>query len=80
VKNRILALMGEKQAKENRSINQTDVAEATGLTRAAISKWARGEITQFNSETIERLCKYFNCGIGDLLYIEEEGATEKEPA
>lgn len=72
MKNRILALMGEKQSKENRAISQAEVAAATGLTRQAISKWARGEITQFNSETVERLCKYFDCQIGELLYIDEE--------
>lgn len=72
MKNRILALMGEKQSRENRQISQSEVADATGLTRQAISKWARGDITQFNSETVEKLCKYFDCQIGDLLYIEEE--------
>ena len=57
MKNRIVALMGEKQSKENRPISQAEVARETGLTRQAIGKWARGEISQFNSETIEQLCR-----------------------
>lgn len=78
VKNRIVALMGEKQSKENRPISQAEVARETGLTRQSVSLWARGEITQFNSETIERLCKYFGCQIGDLLYIEEDPIGEPQ--
>ncbi len=72
VKNRLNALMGEMQTRENRAITQAEVAEGTGLTRAAINKWKKGRITQFNSDTVERLCKFFNCDVGDLLYVEFE--------
>lgn len=70
VKNRVLALMGEKQARENRPINGAIVAREVGLTRQAISKWIKGDISHFSSDTIIALCKYFECEIGDLLYIE----------
>ncbi len=70
MRNRVVHLMGEKQAKEGRPITASVVARETGLTRAAISKWVRGEVVEFREDIIERLCVYFNCDIGDLLYLE----------
>lgn len=70
VRNNLITLMGEKQAKEGRVINASVVAKETGLTRQAISKWTRQEVSEFREEIIERLCKYFECEIGDLLYID----------
>lgn len=69
VKNRLIELMGEKQMKEGRSINASTVARETGLTRQVVSKWARGEVSEFRADMVEELCKYFKCGIEDLLYI-----------
>lgn len=74
MKNRLLSLMGEKQAKENRAINASTVARETGLTRQVVSKWIRGEVTEFREDIIMRFCKYFGVSLGDLLYIEDEEA------
>ncbi len=72
VKNRVVALIGEKQAREGKVINAAVVARGTGLTRQAIHAWMRGEVQSFKSETVEALCNYFNCEIGDLLYIDRD--------
>lgn len=71
VKNRITALMGEKQARENRVITPTVVATETQLTRQVIHKWINNEVVSFRGDMIETLCTYFACGVGELLYIEE---------
>ncbi len=68
MKNRLLVLMGEKQAKENRPINGAVVAREIGLTRQAINKWVNEDIKEFSADTIDRLCEYFDCEVGDLLY------------
>lgn len=72
VKNRVTALMGEKQARENRVITPTVVANETNLTRQVIHKWINNEISSFRSDMIVTLCQYFECGVGDLLYIEDQ--------
>ncbi|MEO8608934.1 MAG: helix-turn-helix transcriptional regulator [Chloroflexota bacterium] len=71
MKNRVLALMGDKQSKENRTINASVVAEEVGLTRQVVSKWSRNEVVEFRSDIIVKFCQYFHVGIGDLLYMEE---------
>ena len=84
VKNRMVLLMGKKQMEENRPINASTVARETGLTRQAISKWVRGDVTEFREEIVQKLCRYFKCELGDLLYIDWEGLededTEAQPA
>lgn len=80
MKNRMITLMGKKQVDENRPINASTVARETGLTRQAISKWVRGDVTEFREDMLQRLCKYFNCELGDLLYIDWEDVEELETA
>lgn len=70
VKNRLVVLMGELQAKESRPITAATVARETGLTRQVISKWMRGEVTEFRGVMVEQLCRYFKCEVGDLLYVD----------
>lgn len=49
-----------------------DVHEATGITRNTIAAlyYGRGKGVQF--DTIERLCRYFRCTIGELLEYQED--------
>lgn len=72
VKNRMIELMGEKQMKEARQINASTIARETGLTRQVISKWIRGEVTEYRENMIDALCIYFKCQVGDLLYIDPD--------
>lgn len=68
---RLAALLGEKQAKQNRAISVAELAEATGISRTTIYEWRDGEIQRFNAKTIEAFCAYFQCDVGDLLTIQQ---------
>lgn len=60
--------MGEKKLKV------IDVARATGLNRNTIALLYNETASRIDLETIEALCKLFECQVGDLLeYIEEPG-------
>ena len=73
MRNRLPALMAEKQIKTNQIITPAIVASATGLSRAAIYKWIHGDVSEFREDIIEKLCDYFECEVGDLLYIDRTG-------
>lgn len=70
MRNRIVALMGAKQAREERRISAVEVAAAAGISSQAMYKWINNEVVNFKSDTVEKLCRYFECEIGDLLYID----------
>jgi putative transcriptional regulator len=48
-----------------------DLARATGLNRSTISALYDEKATRIDLETIEKLCNYFECQIGDLLEIQK---------
>ncbi|WP_297925845.1 helix-turn-helix transcriptional regulator [Metallibacterium sp.] len=73
-------LLDEKSFRERRRITINDVCEATGLSRPTVSRIANvpGYVT--STDTIERLCRYFECGPGDLLVLvdrEPDGQASK---
>ena len=60
--------MGEKKI---RSINQ--LSKETGITRPTLTRLYNDESSQLDFATITTLCDYFDCDVGDLLYLEKEG-------
>lgn len=67
MQNRILALMGEMQAKTNRPVSQADVAEYIGMTPQAFSKWVNNNVNSYAVDKLDKLCEFFNCEPGDIL-------------
>jgi DNA-binding Xre family transcriptional regulator len=70
--NQVPRLMAQKQYKENRVISTTEVVTATGLSRATVLSWIKGEVTRFDKDAIIAFCRYFECGVGDLLTLEHD--------
>lgn len=65
---RINSLIGEMQAKTNRSVTQAEVAEYVGLTPQAFSKWVNNDVRSYSAEVLDKLCEFFDCDPGDILY------------
>ena len=69
---RLSELIADKAFKERRVVSLTEVAEATGIHRATLSKMANQPGANIGTEMIDRLCRYFGCQPGDLLtYVDE---------
>lgn len=69
---RINSLIGEMQAKTNRSVTQAEVAEYVGLSPQAFSKWVNNDVRSYSAEVLDKLCDFFDCGPGDILYRTNE--------
>ncbi|MBC7814014.1 MAG: helix-turn-helix transcriptional regulator [Burkholderiales bacterium] len=72
VKTRFPSLIAKKQLEMNIRFTQAEIAEQLGISPATISRWIRGRVDRFDADTIEKLCTYFRCEIGDLLYLDWE--------
>lgn len=69
---RLTELIADKAFRERRVVSLTEVAEATGIHRATLSKVANQPGANVGTEIIDRLCRYFACQPGDLLlYLDE---------
>jgi putative transcriptional regulator len=68
IKNRLAILMAEHGIK-----TMTEFSDKTGLDKNTISNWYNQKVTRFSSETLEIMCEFFNCQVGDLLvFVPEE--------
>ena len=70
---RLTELIADKAFKERRVVALAEVAEATGIHRATLSKMANQPGANIGSEIIDKLCRYFGCQPGDLMmYVEDQ--------
>lgn len=75
---RLAELIADKAFRDRRVISLSEIAEATGVHRATLSRVANQPGANVGTEIIDKLCRYFVCQPGDLLtYIEvAEGECE----
>lgn len=70
---RLTELIADKAFKERRVVSLTEVADATGIHRATLSKMANQPGANIGTDIIDKLCKYFACQPGELLtYVEKD--------
>ena len=70
---RLPELIADKAFKERRVVPLAEVAQATGVHRATLSKIANQPGANIGTDVIDKLCRYFGCQPGDLLtYVAED--------
>lgn len=52
-------------------INLMDVQRETGLNYPVVSRWVRGKVDRADFPILEKWCKYFGVGVGDILVYED---------
>lgn len=71
IKCHLSRLMGE------RKIRIADVARGAGLHRNTVSLLYKETAAVVEIETIDRLCRYFKCGVEDLFEFVPERSTRE---
>ena len=64
---RLAVLIKEKDTR----LSQRELSRATGLSTATVNKLHNNEFDRVDAATIEKLCDYFNCEVGDLLVLKK---------
>lgn len=73
LKNHLSKLMGEKR------YTIIEVSRKTGLTTSTISNLYNDKVKRLDFDTLEKLCKLFNCQPNDLFeYIPDNENTTQE--
>ena len=60
-------LIAQKEIEEGRRIPYSEISKATGISPSALAALANNQVTRYYASTLDRLCKFFNCGVGDIL-------------
>ena len=70
---RLAELIADKSFKERRVVTVLEIAQATGIHRATLSKVANQPGANIGTEIIDKLCRYFGCQPGELMtFVDEE--------
>ena len=75
---RLRELMAQKSRETGRKITYADITEATGLYASTLTKLANNTMALIGRTTIERLCEYFECDVGDLFVLAPDTPDEKQ--
>ncbi len=60
------------QAKLGRPVTVEEVAAATGITRAALSRIERNKTERIDFDTLKKLCQFYGVGVGEVLEVKLE--------
>lgn len=73
---RLAELIADAQFKTGRRIKLIDIAESTGINRMTLSRMTNVRGYGTSTDTIDKLCKYFGCRVGDVAqYVDEADAA-----
>lgn len=64
---KLAEMIEKKQFAEGRRIPISEIADVTGLNRMTLSKILNVKGYGTGTDTIDRLCSYFQCDVGDLM-------------
>ena len=71
---RIKELMAQKERKEKRGITYQIIYDETGISPATVARLSSWDgIKKIDANTIEALCIFFDCEVGDLLVCDKKG-------
>ncbi len=73
---RLTELIADKAFAERRVVSLSEIAEATGVHRATLSKMANQPGANVGTDILDKLCKYFGRQPGDLLTYVQDDALE----
>lgn len=66
-----------KEERERRKLTYRTIASEAGISSGVVTRLMNGVPDRLDTAIVDTLCRYFGCGIGDLLeYVPDEGARE----
>ena len=71
IKNRIKILIAEKEIKENRKLTLRTISNEIGISTNSLVAYTNQDVVRFDAVVLDAFCKYFNCGVGDILFYEK---------
>ena len=63
---RLSELIADAQFRSGRRITLLEIAEATGINRMTLSRMTNVRGYSTSTDTIDKLCQFFGCDVGDV--------------
>ena len=65
-------LLDDKSFRERKRITVSDVSKETGVSRATLTRISNIPGYNTNTDTLNILCRYFDCAPGELLELRDD--------
>ena len=77
IRSRLNILLAEKGHREGRKLTYRVVSEETTLSQGVLVRLNSDNFGRLDTSTLDILCRYFGCGIGDILvFVPSASASE----
>jgi len=77
IRSEVKVLMAQMTVKQGRRITYDVLHENTGLARSTLAALATGQSKMVSLETLDLLCKFFDCKVGDILaYVPDDAQSD----
>ena len=60
------------QILDNKGISQNQMAKDTGISVSTLRNLNHNRTTSIKFDTLDKICKYLGCGVGDVLCCEKD--------
>ncbi|WNS74267.1 helix-turn-helix transcriptional regulator [Bacillus sp. DTU_2020_1000418_1_SI_GHA_SEK_038] len=67
LKNNLRLLMAKKGVR-----TMVELEEKSGVSRQVLDRFEKDKSKRLDFETVVKLCQFFECEVGELLYIDEQ--------
>jgi putative transcriptional regulator len=78
--NKIKVLIAEKELRENRKLPHRIVAQEIGIPSSVLTLYTSQKVRRYDVQTLEKICRYFECQPGDLLVFSDDAPTKQKAA
>lgn len=66
IKFKLKERIADLEFRERRVVQLKEIAEVTGVHRVTLSKLANNKRYNVGIDTLDKLCEYFKCDLGDI--------------
>lgn len=80
MKNRLWLLLVQKYGSKENMPTQEWLAEQMELTDNQLYRWIHNRVSRFDQKPVTNICRFLDCQVGDLLYVDWNGERAKELA
>jgi putative transcriptional regulator len=76
--NKLKVLIAEKEIREGRKLSYRIVAQEAGIPLSVLTLYTAQKVRRFDTQTLEKLCRYFGAQPGDLLVFSADLPQPKQ--
>jgi putative transcriptional regulator len=72
IKSKLKVLIAQREIATRRKITYESLAAEVGLSKNTLNRLAEGQTDRIDFLTLDKLCRYFRCDVGDVLAYETD--------